>query len=165
MGLRVRTTNCPGAKRQRSPDTLIGRADGGLWSGDARAYRFREGVFLQPAYDHGVVQMPTDVGASIAAQADSHRRGNISTRADSGTTEPREADHSHRPAMQRDRCLRFGDDPGNALMPPAIAARLRRDGCPCPAAALAQTALGQDGRRKAGMVVMDTDGMPGTAPA
>ncbi len=52
-----------------------------LWCGDSRAYLLRGGVLTQLTRDHSLVQEMVDAGVLDAADAESHPRANVLTRA------------------------------------------------------------------------------------
>lgn len=55
-----------------------------LWAGDSRLYRLRQGQLTRLSRDHSAVQEMVEAGAITQAEADSHPKSNVITRAVGG---------------------------------------------------------------------------------
>ena len=99
-----------------------------LWAGDSRAYLLRGGQFSQVTHDHSLVQELVDAGAISPADALSHPRANVITRAvgaDFGPLELAKATDRLRPG---DRFLLCSDGVSKIVPEEEIARLMAVDG-------------------------------------
>ena len=95
----------------------------GLWVGDSRLYRSRDGVLTQLTRDHSMVQELVDRGTLTAAEAETHPMAHVLSRA-IGTEESLSHDAFRDEAQVGDIYLLCSDGLTKVISHEAIAARL-----------------------------------------
>lgn len=80
-----------------------------LWAGNSRAYLLRDGRLRQLTHDHSLVQELLDDGAITPAEAETHPRRNVITRAVGGVAETVELDKISGRLRAGDRFLLCSD--------------------------------------------------------
>lgn len=101
-----------------------------LWAGDSRAYLQREGVLTQITRDHSLVQEMVDAGVISEAEAETHPRANVITRAVGVTDDALQLDKVTGELLAGDRFLLCSDGVCKTLNNEAIAANLAAGGDP-----------------------------------
>lgn len=122
-----------------------------LWAGDSRAYHVHAGTVRQVTRDHSLVQDMVDRGLLAPAEAESHPRANVITRA-IGVAPDVVIDTVRVTLVSGDRLLLCSDGVSRSLIPGDLAARE-------PVAALADrllaAALERDGTDNASLIVIE----------
>jgi PPM family protein phosphatase len=136
--------------------------------GDSRTYRLTGGELEQVSVDHSEVQELVDAGRITRAQASTHPRRHVVTRALGGPDDP-DADYWFLPVHAGDRLLVCSDGLTGELPDDRIALVLLLEADPQAAAdRLVREALAAGGRDNITVVVVDasglTDGLESTAP-
>jgi serine/threonine-protein phosphatase Stp1 len=124
-----------------------------LWAGDARAYRFSDGVLEQVTHDHSLVQELVDAGQITPEAAEGHPHANIVTRAVGAAGESSFAlDKTTDVLRPGERFLLCSDGLTKSVPEAAIAALLRLDD---PAEELIAAALERQARDNVTVVVIE----------
>ncbi len=123
--------------------------------GDSRAYRLRDGVFEQITVDHSLVEELVRQGRISRADAETHPKRNIVTRA-VGLSEPVEIDSFELDAQPGDRLLLCSDGLINEVPAEDIAAKLAEiDDAAEVADQLVALAVQGGGRDNVSVVIID----------
>ena len=160
--------------RDRGPDAVIGSTIAvvlisdvhmaGLWAGDSRIYRLRNGRLKQLSRDHSYVQELVDSGKLTPEEAETHPKGNIITRA-IGAADILELDAVRDRLEPGDRLLICSDGLVRAVTDGEIERHLQSGPCDRAADSLIDEALGHGARDNVSVVIVDY-GVPAVeAPA
>jgi protein phosphatase/serine/threonine-protein phosphatase Stp1 len=126
-----------------------------LWAGDSRAYRLRGGVLTRITRDHSLVQELVDSGTITAAEAETHPRANVITRA-VGADEPTlELDRTVGTIAPGDRFLLCSDGLSKIFSDDALGELLGGRGASNPSQLLVDAALSHQARDNVTAVVVD----------
>jgi protein phosphatase/serine/threonine-protein phosphatase Stp1 len=134
-----------------------------LWAGDSRAYLLRGGMLHPVSRDHSLVQELLDAGEITPAEAATHPRSNIITRAVGARNAAVNLDKVTNRLRSGDRFLLCSDGLSKALRDDEIA-RLLVDGDDAPAARLVTAALERHADDNVTAVVIDLLPEPATPP-
>jgi serine/threonine protein phosphatase PrpC len=124
-----------------------------LWAGDSRGYRLRDGALIQVTRDHSFVQELVDGGLLAPADARTHPRANVVTRA-VGADQTLEIELRHDTVLPGDRLLLCSDGLTGMLDDGEIATILTNHDIDDAADRLIATALAKGARDNVTLVLV-----------
>jgi serine/threonine protein phosphatase PrpC len=127
-----------------------------LWAGDSRAYRVGKGALEPITRDHSMVQELIDSGAITPAEARTHRRANVITRA-VGAGPALELDVRNAQVRAGDRFLLCSDGLTGALTDQEISGLAAAPDLAFAADALMDAALDRGARDNVTLVLIEAD--------
>lgn len=135
-----------------------------LWAGDSRCYLLRDGTLHRLTNDHSLVQSLVDAGDITEAEADTHPKAHVITRAIGAGEAELSLDKVGGTLLPRDRLLLCSDGLYKCLSTDQITDMLGRPDTD--AHGLVAAALAHGARDNVSVVVVDTmtgAGMPGSS--